>query len=172
VPDVKDYQDAADRHWSARDYPEVASLLTEVQSAAAASAAPEDRARYSDVIRRFVSPERLNILMLDFIGGALPPDVAHTFWNFVPDDVMWPILIDTWGRLPDGDTRRFVLGALRDRIATNMDLLRQTLGSSQTLRVRAALELLDESTERLFAADLLRLATHEDEEVRSRVKRP
>lgn len=145
-------------------------MLTRAQAAAAASSDPAERARLADMIRRFVTPERLHLMMLDFIGGALAPAVAQTFWDFVPDDVMWPILLDTWGRLPEGETRTIVLAALRSRIADNMDLLRQALASTQTLRVRAAIELLDGSTGRLFAAELARLASHEDEVVRAQAR--
>ena len=168
MPTDHEFQEEAGRLWAVRDYAGVAAVLTRAQSAAAATSSASERAHLSDVIRSFVTPERLNMLMLDFIGGALSADIAHRFWQFVPDDVLWPILLDTWGRLPDGDTRAIVLTALRNRIATNMDLLRQSLASQQTLRVRAALELLDERTERMFAADLMRLATHEDDVVRSR----
>jgi hypothetical protein len=155
---AEDFRVGADRAWSRRDYGEVANVLVSAQTAAVAEADPDERAHISDVVRHFVSPERLNILMLDFIGGALPADVAHKLFDLVPDDVMWPILLDTWGRLPDGETRMIVLAALRNRIATNLDLLRQALASPQTLRVRAALELLDERTERMFSADLIRSA--------------
>lgn len=165
---AEEFREGADRAWSRRDYGEAAHVLLSAQAAAAAEANADERARVSDVVRHFVSQERLNILMLDFIGGALPADVAHKFWDLVPDDVMWPILLDTWGRLPDGETRMIVLTALRNRIASNMDLLRQALGSPETLRVRAALELLDERTERMFSADLIRLASHDDEVVRKR----
>lgn len=160
------FQQIAEGYWTAREYPRVAAILAHVHAAAADAPNPEYRAKLADVIRRFVTPERLNILILDFIGGALSPQIATRFWDFVPDDVIWPILLDTWGRLPEGETRGIVLTALRKRLATNMDLLRQTLGSPEAHRVRAALALLDERTERIFANDLLQLASHEDEQIR------
>jgi hypothetical protein len=132
------FQQEADGYWSARDYPRVAGILARVQAAAAEEPNAEDRAKLADVIRRFVTPERLNILILDFIGGALDPAVATRFWDFCPDELIWPILLDTWARLPDGETRGIVLGALRRRMAMNMDLLSHSLAAPEAHRVRAA----------------------------------
>jgi hypothetical protein len=110
--------------------------------------------------------ERLNILFLDFVGGALPPQIAVRIWDLVPDEVIWPILLDSWTRLPDGETRSLVLNALRRRIAMNTELLRQALASPEPTRVRAALALIDEKIERLFANDLIQLTAHSEESVR------
>lgn len=160
------FQDICDVCWKARDYPQVAAILTHIQAAAADAPNADYRARLADVMRHFVSPERLSLVMFDFIGGALPVAVATRFWEFAPDDVMWPILLDTWSRIPDGESRTIILGALRNRIATNMDLLRQTLHAPEPSRIRAALALLDERIERMFAAELIALASHEDESIR------
>src|SRR5207253_6955390 len=107
------FQQIAEAYWSAHDYPRVAAILSHLHAASADAPTPEYRAKLADVIRRFVTPERLNILMFDFVGGALSGAIAMRFWEFAPDDVIWPILLDTWGRLPEGETRTFVLGALR-----------------------------------------------------------
>lgn len=159
-------QQIAEGYWSARDYPRVAQILGHVHVGAREAPSPDYRAKLADVVRRFVTPERLNILILDFIGGALPLDVVSRFWDFAADDVTWPILLDTWLRLPEGESRNVFLAALRKRLAGNLDLLRQTLASAEPPRVRAALALLDERNEKMFADDLLRLTVHEDEGIR------
>src|SRR5262249_6224186 len=127
---------------------------------------PEYRAALADAIRRVLSTERLNILFLDYVGGALPPQLATRIWDLVPDEVIWPILLDSWSRLPDGETRGFVQAALRRRLGKNAELVRSSLMSPETGRVRAALALLDDKIERLFAADLIHLASHAEESIR------
>ena len=160
------FQQIAERYWTARDYNRVAAILIQVHAAALEAPTPESRAKLADVVARFVTPERLNIIVLDFIGGALPSDIAMSFWGFAADDVIWPILLDTWSHLPEGESRNLVLGVLRKRMAANLELLRRTLGAPEPTRVRAALSLLDERTERVFAIDLLALTTHADENIR------
>jgi hypothetical protein len=156
----------AEGYWSARDYTRVTAILTHVNAAATEAPNPEYRAALADVVRRFLAPERLSIAFLDFVGGALPPQLATRIWDLVPDEVVWPILLDAWSRLPDGETRTFVTSALRKRVARNSELLRQSLTSSETGRVRAALALIDEKIERLFANDLIQLTNHPDESIR------
>lgn len=160
------FQQLAEGYWGARDYTRVAAILTHVHAAATEAAIPEYRAALADVVRRFLSVERLNILFLDFVGGALPPQLATRIWDLVPDEVIWPILLDSWSRLPDGDTRNLVLSALRRRLAKNTELLRQSLTSPEPGRVRAALALLDDKIERLFANDLIQLTSHPEESIR------
>ena len=120
-----------DLHWTERDYARVAAILDGEHRRALAEPDMDTRAKISDVIRRYVTPERLNLLMLDFVGGALPFAVAKKFWDFCPDEVVWPILLDTWNRLLDGDTRRSLLGELRDRAAANLTLRDQAMSSPQ-----------------------------------------
>src|SRR5205085_7852385 len=155
-----------DRYWSKRDYARVAAILGHLNAAASEAPNPEYRAALADVIRRFLNPERLNILFLDFVGGAMPVDIAMRLWDLVPDQVIWPILLESWSRLPDGETRNLVLTALRRRLAGNMDLLRQSLVSPEQQRIRAALALIDDKTERAFAKELIQLTTHSDESIR------
>ena len=160
------FQRLTDAYWRARDYARVAAILGHVNAAATQAPNAEYRAALADAVRRFLTVERLNILVLDFIGGALPPATAAIFWDLVPGEVVFPLLLDTWSRLPEGETRGTVLDALRKRIAGNSDLLQRSLLSDETPRIRAALNLLDEATEHLFAADVLRLTTHPEESVR------
>ena len=160
------FQQLADAYWNAHDYGRVAAILTPVREAASDAPSPEHRAAMADVVRRFVTPERLNLILLDFVGGALAPKIAMRFWDFVPDDVIWPILLDAWSRLPEGETRTLVLNALRTRLARNLDLLRQTLASPESARIRAALALLDANTEKIFIDDLIHLTEHPDEGIR------
>lgn len=160
------FQQLAEGYWNVRDYVRTTAILTHVNAAATEAPNPEYRAALADVVRRFLSPERLNIAFLDFVGGALPTQYATRLWDLVPDDVVWPILLDSWARLPDGETRTFVTNALRRRVAKNSELLRQSLTSSEPGRVRAALSLLDDKIERLFANDLIQLTNHPDESIR------
>ncbi len=159
-------QQLAEAYWNARDYSRVTAIVAHVHAAATDAPNPEYRAALADVIRRFLTVERLNLLFLDFVGGALPPPLAMRLWDLVPDEVIWPILLDSWSRLPDGETRNLVLNALRRRLATNTELLRQALGSPEATRVRAALALIDEKIERLFASDLIHLTAHPEESIR------
>ncbi len=160
------FNQLAEGYWNARDYMRVAAIMTHVHAAATEAPNPEYRAALADVIRRFLSVERLNILFLDFVGGALPPQIAVRLWDLVPDEVIWPILLDSWSRLPDGETRNLVLTALRRRLAANTELLRQALTSPESGRVRAALALMDEKIERIFANDLIQLTSHPEESIR------
>lgn len=153
-------------YWKTRDYGRVAAILTHVNAAATEAPNPENRAALADVIRRFLSVERLNLLFIDFVGGALPAKTASRIWDLVPDEVIWPILLDAWSRLPEGETRNLVLAALRKRLTTNAELLRQSLNAPEPPRVRAALALLDEKIERLFVNDLIQLASHPEESIR------
>ena len=159
-------QQLAEGYWSARDYTRTTAILTQVHAAASEAPNPEYRSALADAIRRFLSVERLNILFLDFVGGALPPQLAMRLWDLVPDEVVWPILLDSWSRLPEGETRSLVLSELRKRLARNSELLRMSLTSIETGRVRAALALLDDKIERLFANDLIQLTSHAEESIR------
>jgi len=160
------FQQLAEGYWNERDYNRVAAILTHVNVAASEAATPEYRTALADVVRRFLTPERLSILFLDFIGGALPAQIATRLWDLVPDDVVWPVLLDSWSRLPEGESRTFVMNELRRRVAKNSELLRQSLTSQEPGRVRAALALVDEKIERLFANDLIQLTSHPDESIR------
>jgi hypothetical protein len=160
------FQQLTEGYWKARDYTRTTAILTHVHAAATEAPNPEYRSALADAIRRFLSVERLNILFLDFIGGALPPQLATRLWDLVPDEVIWPILLDSWSRLPEGETRGLVLTALRRRLAKNSELLRTSLTSTETGRVRAALALLDDKIERLFANDLIQLTSHPEESIR------
>lgn len=160
------FQQLAEGYWNARDYLRVAAIVGHVHAAATEAPNPEYRVALADVIRRFLNVERLNILFLDFVGGALPPPIAVRLWDLVPGEVIWPILLDSWLRLPDGETRTLVLNALRRRLAANTDLLKQALASPEPARVRAALALIDEKIERIFATDLIQLTEHPEESIR------
>jgi hypothetical protein len=119
---MKSLQALAEKYWIARDYERVVSTLEELQ-AATRTVPSADRAALADIVRHFLSVERLNILFLDFVGGAMPAPIATRVWNLVPDEVIWPILLDAWTRLPDGENRNLVLATLRNRLAANGELL-------------------------------------------------
>lgn len=112
-----------ERYWAARDYSGVVEALTRLRDAAALAARADERMALADAIRRFLTVERLNLLLLDFIGGALPASLAARIWDFVPDEVVWPVLLDTWISLPDGENRDLILAALRRLVSANGGLL-------------------------------------------------
>jgi len=76
------FHQLADAYWNAHDYGRVAAILTPVRAAASDAPTPGDRAAMADVVRRFVTPERLNIILLDFVGGALAPEIAMRFRSY------------------------------------------------------------------------------------------
>jgi hypothetical protein len=119
VPDTVDLE----RYWASRDYSGVVEALTRLRAAAAQAARADERVALADAIRRFLTVERLNILLLDFIGGALPAPMASRIWDFVPDEVIWPVLLDAWILLPDGENRDVVLAVLRRLVSANGGLL-------------------------------------------------
>ena len=160
------FQQLTEGYWASRDYGRVTAILTHVHVAATEAPNPEYRAALADAIRRFLSTERLNILFLDFVGGALPSKLAERMWDLVPDEVVWPILLDSWSRLPEGETRAFVQSALKQRLGRNPEMMHASLTSPEVGRVRAALALLDDKNERLFAADLIHLTSHPEESIR------
>src|SRR5436190_3566241 len=160
------FQQLTEGYWASRDYTRVTAILTHVYAAATEAPNPEYRAALADAIRRFLSTERLNILFLDFVGGALPAPLATRMWDLVPDEVVWPILLDSWSRLPDGETRGLVQTALKRRLGKNPELMHNSLTSPESQRVRAGLALLDDKSERLFAADLIQLTSHPEESIR------
>ena len=160
------FQQLAEGYWASRDYARVSAILTHVHSAATEAPVPEYRVALADAIRRFLSTERLSLLFLDFVGGALSSKLATRIWDLVPDEVVWPILLDSWSRLPDGETRGFVQTALKQRLGKNPELMHNSLVSPESGRVRAALALLDDKNERLFAADLIQLTSHPEESIR------
>ncbi len=160
------FQQLAERYWQVRDYSRVSAILSHLHATASQAPNPEYRSALTDVVRRFLTVERLNLLFLDFVGGALPAPVTFRLWDLVPDEVIWPILLDSWSRLPEGETRTLVLNGLRRRLASNPDLMRQALNAPEPARVRAALALLDEKIERLFANELIQLTSHAEESIR------
>ncbi|MDQ6800347.1 MAG: hypothetical protein M3041_05865 [Acidobacteriota bacterium] len=128
-------QELAEKYWIARDYQQVVSTLEQLQVTATKTPDPADRAKLADGVRHFLTVERLNILFLDFIGGAMPAAIATRIWNLVPDEVIWPILLDAWTRLPEGENRSLVLAALRDRLAGNGELLHRGRPPENLLRL-------------------------------------
>ena len=120
---MRELEELTEKYWIVRDYERVASTLEQLQTTATQTADPDERAALADIVRHFLSVERLSILLLDFLGGAMPVPIATRIWTLVPDEVIWPILLDAWTLLPDGTNRNLILTTLRDRLAANGELL-------------------------------------------------
>src|SRR5438128_2149963 len=61
-PTAELFHKIADAYWNARDYRRVAAILTHVQATGVKATTLEQRGQLADVVRQFVTPERLNIL--------------------------------------------------------------------------------------------------------------
>ena len=156
----------AEGYWAARDFGRVAAILSHVRAAANEAPRPENRAAMAEVVKTFFSGDRITASVLDFTSGSIPPPIALRLWDIVPDTQIWPALLDSFARLPEGESRQAVVAALRRRLAANPELLAQTLTSPDPAHVRAGLAVLDERTERVFARQLVALAGHPDESIR------
>ncbi|HEY3053622.1 MAG TPA: HEAT repeat domain-containing protein [Thermoanaerobaculia bacterium] len=153
-------------YWQSRELDKSTALLMFMRAAAQEAPNPAARAALDEVITRFLSDERLGTAMSAFIGGAIPVSFATRLWDVVPDAQIWPLLLDAYAKLVDGEARNAVLAALRRRLAAHMDLLAAAFSSPEAGRVRAALALLDERTERVFANQIVGLTSHPDEGIR------
>lgn len=160
------FQQLVEGYWHARDFRKLIVLLVYMRSTATEAPDPAKRAAMAEVFNSSLNDERLQAIVGELESGALQIAVVSRLFDLVADERMWPFLLDALSRLPEGEQRTAFVGMLRKRLATNPALMTQTLASSEPLRVRAGLSLLDERTERLFAKDLIGLAAHPDEAIR------
>ena len=153
-------------YWTSREFDKLAALLQHMRAASQEAPNPTARTAMADVVNRFFSDERSGVLMAEFAAGSIPATLATRLWDIVSDSRIWPMLLDAYAKLVEGEPRNAVLAALRRRLAANMELLAAAFSSPEAGRVRAALALLDERTERVFANQIVSLASHPDEGIR------
>ncbi len=155
-----------DGYWHSRELDKSTALLTYMRAAAQEAPNPAARSAMSEVITHCLSDERLAAMMSEFAAGAVSVPIATRLWDIPPDAQIWPMLLDTYSKLVEGEARSAVLAALRRRLAVNMELLAAAFSSPEAGRVRAALALLDERSERVFANQIVGLTSHPDEGIR------
>ncbi|HVT05529.1 MAG TPA: HEAT repeat domain-containing protein [Thermoanaerobaculia bacterium] len=160
------FSQLAEGYWNGGEYDRSAALL--IQLAAASRDAPryENRRAAKEVLSQFLTNERLGAIVEEIQRGGTTYAIATQLWDLVPDDQLWPLLLDAFCRVSDGAGRTALIDALRRRVAGNFELLSGTLGSPDPSKVRAALALLDDRSEKLFVRQLIALASHPDEAIR------
>ncbi|HSP15014.1 MAG TPA: hypothetical protein VLV78_09700 [Thermoanaerobaculia bacterium] len=153
-------------YWTSRDFEKLAALLAHM--AALSHDAPDTAAQeaMADAVKNILSDDRLTAIMADVVNGTIPPAIAPRLWDLAADAHVWPLLLDSYAKLGDGEARNAVLAALRKRLDANVELLGAAFSSPEAGRVRAALALLDEKTEQRFADQIVKLASHPDESIR------
>jgi NADPH-dependent ferric siderophore reductase len=155
-----------DGYWTSHDYEKLTALLTHMGALGREAPDPAAQKAMGDGVKQFLTEDRLNAIMANVVSGTLPASIASRLWDLTPEAQVWPLLLDTYSKLLDGEARNTVLAALRKRLAANVDLLGAAFVSPEVGRVRAAMALLDERTEHRFADQIIKLASHPDESVR------
>lgn len=156
----------AEGYWNSREIDKMTALLVHMRGVGQDAPNPQARTALNDMVSKFLTDERLAAIMERFASGTIPVAVATRLWDITPDARIWPLLLDTYSRLTEGEMRAAVLAALRRRLAANVELLAQAFSSPEIGRVRAAMALIDERTERVFAKQIIGLASHPDEGIR------
>lgn len=156
----------AEGYWNASDFRRLSALLAHLRVAGAEAPTPENRAVIADIITRFLSAARVEALVEELVQGRMAPGITALLFELVPEDRLWPLLLEALGRVEEGELKQTILGTLRRRLANNPALLGQTLTSSDPQIVRSALTLIDDRIERLFAKELLGMVSHPDESIR------
>lgn len=152
--------------WTAREFDRLIVLLTHIDAVSEDAPSPKARQATAELVSRFLSDERLGAIMDELERHSINVALAGRLWDLVPEQRMFPILLEAWIRITDVALRNELAAAMRKRISRNPDLLAMAFSSPEPARVRAALALLDEKTEGLFAKQLMGLANHPEESVR------
>lgn len=152
-------------YWAARDFEAFCVLLRKLAAAAESVPSPENRTAARELVVSFHTPERIRHTTELVKEGALPLETAEGFWGLGGEAVV-DLLINIWAGLPEGAARTAMGNHLKRRIAAQPDLLRVALRSTEARHVRAALSLMDERLSSYYAAELLALVSHADENVR------
>ena len=153
-------------YWRSRDFDRMAVLITHIHAVASDAPNPHTRATMSAVINSFLTDERLNVLMSEYEKGSISTSLASNLWDLVAAERMWPLLLDSHSRLPDGEAKSTVFRALCGLGSANIEMLTRTFWSPEHHRVRAAMTLLDPQTELLLTEQLIPLANHTEEAAR------
>lgn len=155
-----------DGYWSNREFERASVLLTHVHAASRQAPSPVSRQTMRTVIERFLTNERLGTVISEFERGVIAPSIAAAVFELPPDAQIWPLLLDALPRIADPEAKKVAVATLKKRLDANADLMMNVLASFDAVRIRAALTLLDEKSERSFAPGIIGLASHPDESIR------
>jgi hypothetical protein len=92
-----------DSYWRSRDFDRMAVLITHIHAVARDAPNPHARAAMSAVVTNALTDERLTAFMNEFEKGTVSGPVASSLWELLPAERVWPILLDTWTRLTEGE---------------------------------------------------------------------
>ena len=155
-----------DSYWRSRDFDRMAVLVTHISAVSRDAPNPHARAALAAVITNFLTDERLITLMSEYEKGTVSIPLVSSLWELMPDEKVWPLLLDAYSRLPDGEARDTVFRSLCSLGSANIEMLTRTFWSPEHHRVRAAMTLLDPQTELLLTDQLIPLANHSEESAR------
>ncbi len=155
-----------DSYFRAREFDRMAVLLTHIHSVVRDAPNPHARVAMAAVVTNFLTEERLATFMAEFEKGSVSVPIASSLWELLPDETIWPILLDTFSRLNEGEAKEAVFRSLCGFGSANIEMLTRTFWSPEHHRVRAAMTLLDPQTELLLTDQLIPLATHTEESAR------
>ncbi|HUP48334.1 MAG TPA: hypothetical protein VNA04_06050 [Thermoanaerobaculia bacterium] len=155
-----------DSYWHAGELDRVAVLISHVSAAGRDAPSPHARTVMAGVITSFLTEERAAALMTEYEKGSISPALAEGLWGLLADATIWPLLLDSYSRLPDGEPKQTIFRALCNRASSNLELLTGTFWAPEHHRVRAVMTLLDPQTELLLTDQLIPLASHPEEPVR------
>lgn len=155
-----------DSYWRSRNFDRMAVLITHINAVSRDAPNPHARAALAAVITNFLTDERLASLMTEYEKGTVSVPLASSLWELMPDEKVWPLLLDAFSRLPDGEAKDTVFRSLCGLGSANIELLTRTFWSPEHHRVRAAMTLLDPQTELLLTDQLIPLANHSEEPAR------
>ena len=153
-------------YWRSRAFDRMAVLITHINAVARDAPNAHTRATMSSVIATFLTDQRLQALMEEYEKGAISPALASSLWELVVDEKIWPLLLDSYSRLPEGEAKATIFRSLCGLGSANIEMLTRTFWSPEHHRVRAAMTLLDPQTELLLTEQLIPLANHNEESAR------
>lgn len=159
------FEKLLDGYWRAVDFEALVRLLNGMALASREAAEAVDRRAAQRILEGFLTDERVAATFEGVKEGRLPPHSAFPLWDLRGDEV-WVLVLDLWWSLPGSQVRDAVKSYVQGRLGTHPDLLRGPLGAGDAERVRAALTLIDEDMEAMYAQELLALAAHREESIR------
>ena len=153
--------------WNAGDFPALQQLMTRLDGASRSAPDAAGREIARGIVTRFLSTERLRATFAAVQQGTMSLATGEILWNLAGDPA-WHLLLEVWASLTDDAPRKSLAELFRKRLRTSPEFLRAPLSSSNTTVARAALAMLDETTEPLYIRELVGLAESEDENLRIR----
>jgi hypothetical protein len=155
----------AEGYWTIGELAELVELCASLDEGRRLAARPEARQALERILQSFAKPDRVARTLELVARGDLSLAQALELWRDDTDE-RWVDLLDFVAVLPEGSPRREVVSHLRRRLADRPELMARALASDDPQRIHAALALLDQRVERLFADEILSLVDHPDQQVR------